>query len=162
MSAKKGFFLANYTVNQKPQKLDTLKGKISPDIDLPKEWLEDDWAGIEFLITVPEEDSETMAGDIDTQTKDGLKRRQQEFIRHLLGRGDHERSEDDLALMEKIAEEGKISISLHHLANWQTWRGIAKKLVTPEESAKKAIAGFKKKGLDDAQILALVEEALSA
>lgn len=162
MPAKKGFFLSNYRVNQKPQKLDTLRGKISTDIDLPKEWTEDDWPGIEFVITVPEEDSETMVEDIESQTKDGLKRRQQELVRHLLGRGEHERSEEDLALIKKVAEEGKISISLHHLANWQTWRGIAKKSVAPEESAKKAIAGFKKKGLNDAQILALVEEALSA
>ena len=158
MPNKKGFFLSTYRVNQKPQKLDTLKGKISTTVSLPKEWLEDDWSGIEFIVDVP--GAETDAADIESQVKDGLKRRQQELIRHLLGRGEHERTASDIALIEQIAKEGKISISLHDLVNWQSWRGIGRKPATPEDAAKKAIAGFKKKGMDNAQILALFTESL--
>jgi hypothetical protein len=160
MNAKiKGFLLDTYRVFQKPQNLDKLNGKLTPSMNLPENWNKEnpDWNGVEFIISVKEEDFETYQADCASQIKDGLKRRQQELMRFLMGRdSENERSADDMALMEEIAKSGQLSISLHNLANWKEWRGVGRKPVSAETHAKKAIAGFEKKGLSKKEILALM------
>ena len=161
-SAIPGFFLDPYRAMYKPQGMD------EKDPKLPKEWFgkDEEWKGIEFAIHVEEgADSEEMLADILSQVKDGLKRRQQEIIRYLMGREVKApaRTPEHITLMDKIYEEGKISITLHNLVNWKSHLGIEKKRRSPktkEELAKEAVAKYKEAGMSKEDILKAIESQI--
>ena len=159
-----GFFLDAFRAFLKPQKMD------KEDPKIPKEWFGDteEWKGIEFAIRVEDgADPETMLADILSQVKDGLKRRQQEFIRYLMGREPKApaRTDEHIALMDKIYEEGKVSITLHNLVNWKEHLGIEKKKRAPktkEELLADTAAEYKATGMSKEDILAAFDKLLDA
>jgi len=158
-----GFFLDAYRAFCKPQKLDEKDPKI------PKDWFGDkeEWKGIEFAIKVEEgADGETVLADLLSQVKDGLKRRQQEIIRYLMGRETKApaRTKDHIALMDKIYKEGKVSITLHDLVNWKEHLGIEKKRRAPktkEELLADTAAEYKATGMSKEEIIAAFEKFLT-
>ena len=156
-----GFFLSNYREMCKPSKQKTiskLDGKICEGLMVPDAWNEENWPGIEFVITNPEADSETYVADIESQVKDGLKRREQELMRHLLGTGSHARTKDDLELIKLVTKEGKISVTLHNLVNWLEWRKVGRKPADPKEAVVKDAKKAMEKGtMSKKELIALIE-----
>jgi len=159
-----GFFLDAYRAFCKPQKLD------KEDPKIPKDWFGDteEWKGIEFAIRVEEgADPEALLHDLRTQVLDGAKRRQQEIIRYLMGRESKApaRTDEHIALMDKIYKEGKFSITFHNLVNWKEYLGIEKKRRAPktrEELVQDAAAQSKAAGLTKEQALAEFEKQFDA